>query len=738
MNPGGKSILIAGCLLFGLMLASLLAMSDVLQNSQRFGEYYTLLLVANTAGLIILLFLIVVNLRNLAVQLRRRVAGSRMTVRMVTMFSILAVTPVLVVYFFSLDFLHRGIDNWFDLRVERALDDSLELSRLALELRKKEILKQTQQIANGLSEITNAAVPFEIDDHRLRSGAEELTVMTRQGTFIASSASDTSSLVPERPHEGILFQVQQGDGYVGLDYVGNAGLVIRAVVNIPQLGIEPEPRIVQALFPFSARVNELAENVERAFIKYGELSYLREQLKFGFVLVLTLVLLFSVLSAVWAAFYSAARLAAPIRDLAQGTQSVAAGDYSTQLPVPGKDELGVLVASFNDMTRKIATATDAARHSAQEAEAQRSYLEAVLSRLSSGVLVLDRQKCLRTANISSGQILGVDVVSLSDRTLVQVQTQYPYLEPLLQGIGQHIDQGNHDWREQITLFGLSGRQILMCRGASLTPPGETDADAHVIVFDDVTALIQAQRNAAWSEMARRLAHEIKNPLTPIQLAAERLRHKYLHTLGQDQTDTLDRLTNTIVQQVETMKEIVNTFSDYARPPVARPEHVDLNKLVREVMDLYVNLDVNAEIRLELEPTLPKTTVDPGRIRQVLNNLLNNAFDASAAERRVKLLVKTSHVHDAAVDFIEIRIRDSGHGISEDIIASIFDPYVTTKLKGTGLGLAIVKKIIDEHNGLVWMENNRDGPGACAVIRLPVTADAAHESLDTMKSTRDAV
>lgn len=737
MSPGGRIILLAGALLFLFMLASLLMMSDALQNSQRFGDYYALLLAFNSVGLLVLIILIGINLRNLLVQVRNRVPGIRMTVRMVTMFSVLAVTPVLIVYYFSLDFLHRGIDNWFDLRVEQALDDSLELSRLALELRMKEILKQTKQIADGLGEITNAAIPFEIDDYRLRSGAQELTVMTRQGAFIASSAGDTSSLVPDRPDERILFQVQQGDSYIGLDSVGNSGLTLRTVVNLPQLGAEPEPRIIQALFPFSERVNALADNVEGAFTKYRELSYLREQLKFSFVVVLTLVLLFSVFSAVWAAFYSARRLASPIRDLAQGTQSVAAGDYSTQLPVPGNDELGFLVASFNEMTRKIASATDAAHHSQQEAETQRAYLETVLSRLSSGVLVLDQEKHLRTANISSGQILGVDIAVLRENRLDRIQARYPYLAPLLQAIASRIEEGSDDWREQITLFGTSGRQMLICRGASLAPPGEPGTAVHVIVFDDITTLLQAQKNAAWSEMARRLAHEIKNPLTPIQLAAERLRHKYLHALGPEQADTLDRLTNTIIQQVETMKDMVNTFSDYARPPVTAPEFVNVNDLVQEVVDLFGNLDSNAEIQLNLADNLPLTKADPGRIRQVLNNLVNNAFDASAGEDKVRLSVATSHVSEAGVDFIEIRVRDSGHGISEDIIASIFDPYVTTKLKGTGLGLAIVKKIIDEHHGLVWMENNRDGRGACAVIRLPVAADAEMDAFGKI-SSRDAV
>jgi len=259
----------------------------------------------------------------------------------------------------------------------------------------------------------------------------------------------------------------------------------------------------------------------------------------------------------------------------------------------------------------------------------------------------------------------------------------------------------------------------------------------VIVFDDVTALIQGQKNAAWSEMARRLAHEIKNPLTPIQLAAERLRQKYLRTLEPQQAETLDRLTNTIIQQVETMKEMVNTFSEYARPPAMSPEYADVNELLQEVLDLYFALDPNAEIRIELSKPLPRTIVDPGRIRQVFNNLLSNAFEAGSGLNRIKLTVSTSHVSESGLEFIEIRIRDSGHGISEDIISNIFEPYVTTKQRGTGLGLAIVKKIVDEHSGLVWMENNRNGPGACAVIRLPVVGAGAEE-IHPAGRARDAV
>lgn len=737
MKQGGQFILATGIVLFFLILASLLMMSDALQNSERFGQFYAVLLIFSAGGLVVLVILIAINLRHLNRQLRNKVAGSRMTVRIVTMFAILAVTPVLIVYYFSLDFLHRGIDNWFDLRLEQALEDSLELSQLALDQRMKKALKEAEQMANELAEITNAAVPFEIDDYRIRSGAEELTVMARQGSIIASSTADTASLVPDRPNKTILFQLKNGSNYIGLDTLRTSGMNIRVVVNIPDLGIEADSRIVQALFPINNRVNELTDSVQSAFVKYEKLSYLREQLKLSFILILTLVLLFSIFSAVWAAFYFARRLAAPIKDLAEGTRSVAEGDYNTQLPVNSSDELGFLVASFNDMTRKVAGARDAVRKSQQQAEEQHTYLETVLGRLSSGVLVLDHAEHIRTANISSGLILGTEMEAISGQTLDAISHTYPYLEQLINIFKQKLKLQTPDWREQVTLFGISGRQILMCSGTSLAF-AEEDNPVHVIVFDDITALIQGQRDAAWGEMARRLAHEIKNPLTPIQLAAERLRHKYGKILPAEQIDTLDRLTNTIVQQVETMKDMVNTFSEYARAPVSAPEYVDLNQLLQETVDLYSNLDANTEIHLQLASDLPNIKVDPGRIRRVFNNLLSNAYDACQNQAKAILEVSSHYIAESGVDFIEVKIRDSGLGVTGDIINTIFEPYVTTKKKGTGLGLAIVKKIIEDHGGLVWLENNTDSPGACAIIRLPVIAESEAKNVESLAKTKDAI
>lgn len=712
-------ILLTGVLLFACMLTSLVILSKALQNPAQFDEFYTGLLIFNTLGLLALVILIGLNIRSLIRQARERIAGARLTVRMVTMFAILSVTPVLILYYFSLDFLYRGIDSWFDLRVEQALDDSLELSRLGLEERMKELLRQSEEMAEEIARTPDASIPLEVDRLRSRSGADELTVITRQGIIIGSSSVNPDNLVPESPDDSVLFQVLQGNSYIGMDTIRNAGLSFRVVVNLPSYAFGVGPRILHALYPVTERVNELAQSVQSAFTQYEELSYLREQLKLSFVLILTMVFLFSMFSAVWAAFYSARKLVAPIRDLAEGTKSVAEGDYHTRLRVPGNDELGFLVASFNDMTRKIASARDAAKLSQDEAETQQKYLEAVLERLSSGVLVLDADNSLRTVNISGGRILGLDISEIIGHPFGSICERYKHLEQLHNMIRSHLDQDDLVWDRQVTLFGASGRQVLMCRGTSVVPAREK-APVHIIVFDDVTALLQGQRDAAWSEMARRLAHEIKNPLTPIQLAAERLRHKYLRSSPPGQADTLDRLTTTIIKQVETMKGMVNAFSDYARTPVMAPRAVDLNRLLEEVADLYRDMDTSVAITLNLTEDESVISADPERLRQVFNNVIKNALDARREGEDLFLSVSTAHISQPAMDYMEIRIRDTGSGVNEDIMATVFEPYVTTKQKGTGLGLAIVKKIVEEHGGLVMIRNNVDGPGACVVIRLPVT------------------
>lgn len=718
MKKGEKLITFIGLCLFIFMLSSLLMMSKSLQNSELFDRFYLGLLLFNALGLISLSILIILNLKRLIHQLKNRVIGARMTIRIVILFSLLSVTPVLIVYYFSLDFLHRGIDSWFDLRIEQALDDSLELSRLALDVRMRELLNTTEKIAEELSDTNDAELPSHIDQIRDRINADELTLLTRKGAIVVSSSEDMKSLVPNTPEETILLQLIQNNSYIGIDLIENKGLVIRAVVNVPMIGIGSTEKIIQALFPMSERMNQLSANVQTSFIKYKELSYLREQLKFSFIIILTLVLLFSVFSAVWAAFYSARTLAAPIKDLAQGTRAIAKGNYNTKLPVPSNDELGFLVASFNDMTDKISQARDTAKNSQKESESQQIYLETILSRLSSGVIVFNKDGKIEKSNISAAQILQIEVAILNQKNIDDLINNFSKLKSFFECISNNINEKTNDWREQIILSKKTGNQILLINGTILTS-SDNSKIKHIVVFDEITALIQGQRDAAWSEVARRLAHEIKNPLTPIKLAAERLRSKYLSSLDANNVETLDRMTNTIIQQVETMKDMVNDFSDYARPAEFKEEEIEIINLLQEGVDLFSNMNYGNKIEMDIKTNLPKIHGDEKKLRRVLNNILANAVDANSIgdHNLLKISAKTVNIEDNEI--IEIRVIDSGPGIDPLVENNLLEPYITTKEKGTGLGLAIVKKIIDEHSGTFWLENNKEEDGACAVIRLPV-------------------
>ena len=718
MKKGEKLITFIGLCLFIFMLSSLLMMSKSLQNSELFDRFYLGLLLFNALGLISLSILIILNLKRLIRQLKNRVIGSRMTIRIVILFSLLSVTPVLIVYYFSLDFLHRGIDSWFDLRIEQALDDSLELSRLALDVRMRELLNTTEKIAEELSDTNDVELPSHIDQIRDRINADELTLLTRKGAIVVSSSEDMKSLVPNTPEETILLQLIQNNSYIGIDLIENKGLVIRAVVNVPMIGIGNTEKIIQALFPMSERMNQLSANVQTSFIEYKELSYLREQLKFSFIIILTLVLLFSVFSAVWAAFYSARTLAAPIKDLAQGTRAIAKGNYNTKLPVPSNDELGFLVASFNDMTDKISQARDTAKNSQKESESQQIYLETILSRLSSGVIVFNKDGKIEKSNISAAQILQIEVAILNQKNIDDLINNFSKLKSFFECISNNINEKTNDWREQIILSKKTGNQILLINGTILTS-SDNSKIKHIVVFDEITALIQGQRDAAWSEVARRLAHEIKNPLTPIKLAAERLRSKYLSSLDANNVETLDRMTNTIIQQVETMKDMVNDFSDYARPAEFKEEEIEIINLLQEGVDLFSNMNYGNKIEMDIKTNLPKIHGDEKKLRRVLNNILANAVDANSIgdHNLLKISAKTVNIEDNEI--IEIRVIDSGPGIDPLVENNLLEPYITTKEKGTGLGLAIVKKIIDEHSGTFWLENNKEEDGACAVIRLPV-------------------
>lgn len=705
--------------LVAVLLVSLLLMGDATENSARFGRMFSVLLVINVIGLAALVVLIGINLHRLIWQYRRGVAGARLTVRMVVIFVVLAMAPVLVVYYFSLQFLHRGIDSWFDVRVEQALEDSLELSQLSLDIRMREVLRQAELMASELRDVTAGDMPITLDDLRERSGASELALLASNGRVLASSNVDTTVLVPNQPGEGVVLQVRQSGSYVGLDPIPNAGLHVRAVVKVATSDPGAESRILQALYSIPKNADTLAANVQEAFSKYKELAFLRRPLKYSFTLTLSLVLLLSLLAAVLAAFFSARKIAAPIRDLAEGTRAVAAGDYTKRVRLTTRDELGFLVQSFNTMTRRIARASADTQRSQQLLEEQNAYLEAVLGHLSSGVITLDDEKRIQRVNRAAQQILDIDPMEWIDRTITELHGDTPGLLPFVTVLVENLNQRGEDWNHEVVLSDSGARKVLMCSGTAL--PGWETGGGYVVVFDDVTALVQAQRDAAWGEVARRLAHEIKNPLTPIQLSAERLRQKYLDRLAPDDARSLDRYTHTIVQQVKTMKEMVNAFSDYARPPRLQLAPVALNQLINEVVDLYRSADEVLLIELVLSEGLPQVQADSGRIRQLLHNLIKNAKEATNECERPWIEIESSYVEIQNGAYVQLRVCDNGPGFPQDIAAHIFEPYVTNKPKGSGLGLAIVKKIVEEHSGMIWTEPAPSG-GACLVVRFPAVID----------------
>jgi nitrogen fixation/metabolism regulation signal transduction histidine kinase len=720
-HPGAIPV---GALLVVLFVA-LNLMSEAVQNSQDLSRAFVPLLFTVLIGLTALAILVAVNVTKLVRRYRQQAAGSRLTGRIVVLFALISVLPVGVVYYYSLGFLLRGIDSWFDVEIDRAMEDALALNQASLDLNQRVLMRYAEQLIAGIEDRSTTALALSLGTLRRRAGALEVTVFGPAGQVYGTANEDPTQLVPDLPDREIMHRVRMGENYVGLETRPTGDLVVRVLVADPS----GRPMELQAIFPTSARISELSARLENAYNRYKELAYLRQSLKLSFSLTLSLVLLFSLMAALIAAFHTARRLVAPVADIARGTRAIAEGDYEQQLPLPSHDdELAFLVASFNAMTRRIAQARDAAARSQQAVEAQRTYLETVLGRLSSGVVVLDAGGHLRTANPAASHILRMKAEPADDQTLESLEQHYPRLGRWVDTVRGHLAAGQ-EWRAEVTLFSREGTQILMCRGSPLVQP-ETEGAGHVVVFDDVTNLIMAQRDAAWGEVARRLAHEIKNPLTPIQLSAERLRHKLLSKLPEQDARVVDRATHTIVQQVEAMKAMVNDFSNYARSPKLEAEPLRLDVLVTEVLDLYRSAKGERAIQTHLNGPEARVMGDPLRLRQVIHNLIKNAQEALEGHPNSRILVTTELNEEAETPSIELRIEDNGTGFDEALLNHVFEPYVTTKSKGTGLGLAIVKKIIEEHGGIIWAENANGG--ARVVARLPLWQDNTETARKTMR------
>jgi nitrogen fixation/metabolism regulation signal transduction histidine kinase len=735
-QPGRKAWGIpALVILWGAVgVGALLLLAKSVQNSTAFDRLQPWILLLNITGVVALTVLLARKLWQLVRDYRDHVPGSRLTARTVSIFGALVVAPLLIVYLFSLDFLNRGIDSWFKVEVKQGLNDALVLSGAALNLRMREYSRRTEELAHSLATVAPGDIQDKIDSERRATGGLEVVLFGEHERIVAASVDNPLETLPSRPPSDLVRQIREHRTYVSLEPQSDGQYFIRTAAPLSDSSSKSESRYVVAIYQVPPQISALSEAVQRSYSQYGELAALREALKSGFRLTLTLVLLLAMLAAIYGAIFFAQRLVRPVQDLIAGTRAVGKGDFGTRLPLPSRDEMGFLVHSFNDMTKRLRRAHEEATRSQQAVERERERLAIILARLSTGVLAVDRMLTVRMANQAAGAILGTELSVATGRSLPELAAGNDRLGQFVAAVAVRFAAGRDEWREQLDLDSAAGRRTLMC---ACTPmPGEGVDMAYVIVFDDITTLLQAQRDAAWGEVARRLAHEIKNPLTPIQLSAERMRRRFLASMNPADAEILDRSTRTIVNQVEAMQQMVNAFSEYARAPEMKITRFSLNQLVTEVADLYRSQDPRATIRLDLDEHIEGIEADRGRIRQILNNLVTNALESLEGVAMSTLEIASRLESGGDASYAVVTVCDNGPGFQRELLGRVFDPYVTSKPKGTGLGLAIVKKIVEEHGGRIDADNRPEG-GARVRVVLPVK-DSTRSATGGPRDRRDAL
>ena len=665
-----------------------------------FARHYPLLLGLNAALAALLAALVIAQLVMLARRHRARVFGARLTLRLLVRFAALAVLPGLIVYAVSVVFLTRSIESWFDVKVDAALEGGINLGQQVIEQMTAELQAKANAMALELADRPQPQLAAQLERLRAQLGVEEAVVVSGSGRLLASAGQDVTRLVPELPASHALRQARGKRFYTAVDASGGTLLALRVVVPVDMPATES--RFLQLRHGVPSSLARSAEAVEAGYRDYRELAISRDGLKRVYIVTLSFALLMALFVAVAVAATQSGLLAEPLANLAQATQAVARGDFSRRAPVTSRDELGILTESFNSMTGQLEEARRGVESNRLALEAAKARLENILANLSAGVLVFDHEHNVSIFNHGAAAILGGEVESFAQRMRAQFAAH----------LAEH---GERNWQLELPLKG-TGKTVL-ARGARL--PQATGGGA-VVVFDDITQLVQAQRATAWAEVARRLAHEIKNPLTPIQLSAERLAMKLGERLPPDDAETLRRSTETIVNQVAALKAMVDDFRDYARLPAPEPAPLDLNRLVRQVLALYENSSV--PIAKDLAEPLPAVWADGAQIRQVIHNLVQNAQDAleNLAARGASPAIEVRT--ELAGDRVRLAVSDNGGGFPEELMARIFEPYVTTKPRGTGLGLAIVKKIVDEHHGAVTIEN-RPSRGASVSVLLPLAKAA---------------
>ncbi|MEJ6021087.1 sensor histidine kinase [Ramlibacter sp. PS4R-6] len=703
-------VAIAIVLLFLLTLAT--------NNRELYERNYNRLLVVNVVVAGVLLLVILWVALRLFSRLRRGKFGSRLLIKLAAIFALTGFVPGLLIYFVSYQFVSRSIESWFDVKVEGALDAGLNLGRVTLDALSNDLAAKTRNAATQLAEVPDSSMPLALDRLREQLPANDVILWSSTGQLVASAGESRFKLNPERPTAQQIRNVRTQRSLAvveGLDEPApgnttNARIKVLALVAQPGATFG-EPRLLQATqaLPPSLAANALA--VQEAYREYQERALAREGLRRMYIGTLTLSLFLAVIGAVLLAIILGNQLARPLLLLAAGVREVAAGDLSPKPALQGKDELGGLTRSFAEMTQQLADARDAVDRSMGEVSAARANLQTILDNLTAGVIVLDDQGNVQTTNPGATRVLRVPLAAWEGRPLAEVEGLEAFGAWVQQRFDEYLDErrqhGLDHWQQSFELSaGSPGAPqhivTLVARGAEM--PG----NARLLVFDDISEIVSAQRAQAWGEVARRLAHEIKNPLTPIQLSAERLEMKLAGKLAEPEQAQLAKAVRTIVDQVDAMKRLVNEFRDYARLPAAELKPVDLNAIVSDVVALYAreadgeSAASHVPVRMELDAQCPTIMGDAQQLRQVIHNLLQNAQDATEGAPVREVTIRTEWRPQSKR--VRLVVLDSGTGFPEHILKRAFEPYVTTKAKGTGLGLAVVKKIADEHAARVDLKN----------------------------------
>ena len=704
---------LSGVLLYLLATAS--------ANTERFAQNYSLLVKLNAGIAVVMLLVVGVLLYGLWRRYRAKQFGTVLMARLTLMFALMAIVPGTLVYTVSVQFLSRSIESWFNVRVDASLESGLTLARTTLDAMLQDVAGRTRLMAQELANVPDAQVGVLLSRMIDQTGLQEAAVFSVAGRVIATGGAGSARFSLDLPSAQVLGDAARGRGYAGVENAARSAdkpaLRMRVVAPISLRLLGAEPRVLQVLQNVPETLTASAESVQAGYRDYQELSLSRTSLREIYAVTLTLTLLLALFGAIATAFYLSNRLSAPLSLLAQGTEAVAQGDFTPRAEIAGRDELGMLTQSFNRMTRQLDDARASVRQRETQLEAAKAYLESILANLTAGVLVFDPELRLATANQGAETILRIDATAVQWQPLAALPGLADFAARVTDAFAKH---GDKVWQQQLELTRAGERAdddsqlTLLVRGSRLMVPG---GSGYIVVCDDISELVSAQRSAAWGEVARRLAHEIKNPLTPIQLSAERLQMKLADKLAGSDAELLARGTGMIVSQVTAMKNMVDDFREYARTPPASLVRLDLNALVREVMDLYETSA--APVSVHLAPALPPVEGDTSQLRQVIHNLLQNAQDAVSNSARQEISVETAAITGGA----RLTITDTGAGFTQKIIARAFEPYVTTKARGTGLGLAIVKRIIDDHRGTIEIGNQESG-GARVSITLRAAPNSA--------------